>query len=109
MIYDQVTRSAAGYNDNDFVSYELPDARGRCAEAETTVWSISKLRADPTAAADHIRSLQEQLDRQTALALDKEIHSTAEESQVAHYKLKNAEDTIGRLNTKLRHERHRRR
>src|SRR5258707_13000270 len=90
IIYDQVTRSAAGYNDNDFVSYELPDARGRSAEAETTGWSVSKLRADPTAAADHIRNLQERLDRQTPLALDKDhvIQSIAEESQAAHDRLK---------------------
>jgi hypothetical protein len=76
------------------------NANARCAEAEITV---SNLRADLTAAMDHVRNIQEQLNRQAALLSDKDrtIRSISEESQVAHVKLKNAENKIADLNAKL--------
>jgi hypothetical protein len=83
-------------------------AKVRCVNAEAT---ISKLRADLTAAMDRVRSIQEQLDRQTELASGKDhiILSVTEESQVARIRLKYAEDKIERLNAKLKRERDRRR
>lgn len=75
-------------------------AKARCAEAEVIV---SKLRADLTAARNH-------LDRQTEVASSKDhiIQSVTEESQVAHVRLKYAEDKITHLNAKLQRERDRR-
>ena len=76
-------------------------AKARYAEAEATV---SKLRADLTAAMDR-------LDRQAEVASSKDhiIQSATDESQVAHVKLKYAEDKITHLNAKLQRERDRRR
>ena len=75
-------------------------AKARYAEAELIV---SKLRADLTAAMDH-------LDRQTEVASSKDhiIQSVTEKSQVAHVRLKYAEDKITHLNAKLQRERDRR-
>jgi hypothetical protein len=83
------------------------NARARCAEAEKSVF---KLRADLTAATDCVRHVQEQLDGQMVLALDKDdvIQSITEESQVARVKLKNAEDKAARLDAKLRRRHDRR-
>jgi hypothetical protein len=72
-------------------------ALARCEEAEVTV---SKLRADLSAAAEH-------LDRQ-AEAKDRIIQSITEKSQVAHVRLKYAEDKITHLNAKVQSERDRR-
>jgi DNA repair exonuclease SbcCD ATPase subunit len=75
-------------------------AKVRCAEAEVIV---SKLRADLSAAMEH-------LDRQTEVASSKDdiIQSVTEKSQVAHVRLKYAEDKITHLNAKLQSERDRR-
>ena len=75
-------------------------AKARCAEAEVIV---SKLRADLAAAMDH-------LGRQTEVASSKDeiIQSVTEKSQVAHVRLKYAENKITHLNAKLRQERDRR-
>jgi len=74
--------------------------KARCAEAEVIA---SKLRADLTAAMDH-------LDRQTEAASSKDhiIQSVTEKSQVTHVRLKYAEDKITHLNAKLQRERDRR-
>ena len=84
------------------------NAKARCAEAEITV---SNLRADLTAAMDHVRNIQEQLDCQAVLlsGKDRTIQSITEESQVAHVKLKNAENKIAGLNAKLQRSRDRHR
>ena len=52
---------------------------------------------------DRVRNVQEQLDRQMVLLSGKGhiLQSITEESQVAHVRLKNAENKIGRLNVKL--------
>jgi len=70
--------------------------KARCAEAEVTA---SKLRADLAAAMDHLH-------RQTEVASSKDhiIQSVTEKSQVAHVKLKYAENKITQLNAKLQHE-----
>ena len=75
-------------------------AKARCAEAEVIV---SKLCADLSATMEH-------LDRQTEVASSKDdiIQSVTEKSQVAHVRLKYAEDKITRLNAKLQSERDRR-
>jgi chromosome segregation ATPase len=75
-------------------------AKARRAEGEVIV---SKLRADLTAAMDH-------LERRTEVASSKDhiIQSVTEESQVAHVRLKYAEDKITHLNAKLQRERDRR-
>ena len=75
-------------------------AKARCAEAEVIV---SKLRADLTTAMNR-------LDRQTEVASSKDhiIQSATEESQVAHVRLKYAEDKITHLKAKLQRERDRR-
>ncbi len=129
-IYEQITRGIAGYDDliaehdhqrlKDLVStLEESDekrrqwkeiatsAKARCAEAELTV---SKLRADFTAVTNRVRVLQDQVDRRTKLASDKDniIQSITEESQVARVRLKYAEDKIAYLSVKLQHERDRR-
>jgi hypothetical protein len=129
-IYEQITRGAAGYDNliaehdhqrlKDLVStLEESDekrrqwkeiatsAKARCAETEMTV---SKLRADFTAVMDRVRDLQDQVDRRTKLASDKDdiIQSITEESQVARVRLKYAEDKIAYLSVKLQHERDRR-
>ncbi len=82
-------------------------AKALCAEAEETV---SKLRADLKATMDRVHYVQEQLDRQTELASGKDhiIQSITEESQVAHVRLKYAEDKIAHLDAKLQRERDRR-
>ena len=82
-------------------------AKARCVDAEATV---SKLRADLTTVMDRVRTVQEQLDRQTELASSKDhiILSVTEESQVARIRLKYAEDKIERLKAKLKRERDRR-
>jgi chromosome segregation ATPase len=74
-------------------------AKARCA-AEVIV---SKLRADLTAAMDH-------LDRQTEVVSSKDhtIQLVTEKSQVAQVRLKYAEDKITHLNAKLQRERDRR-
>ena len=76
-------------------------AKARSAEAEAVA---SKLRADLSVAMDR-------LDRQMEDASSKEhtIQSVTEESQVAHVRLKYAEDKIMHLNAKLQRERDRRR
>jgi hypothetical protein len=75
-------------------------AKARCAEAEVVV---SKLRADLTA-------VMGRLDRQTEVASSKDhiIQSVTEESQVAHVRLKYAEDKITHLIAKVQRERDRR-
>jgi hypothetical protein len=90
---------AAEYERERLVS-KRQRAKARCAEAEVT---MSKLRADLAAAMDH-------LDRQTEAASSKDniIQSVTEKSQVAHVRLKYAEDKIAQLNAKLQHERDRR-
>ncbi len=118
-IYEQITRGVAGYGDliaehdhqklKDLVSTlkesdekrrqwkEIAtSAKARCAEAEMTV---SKLRADLAAVMDQVRDLQDQVDRRTKLASDKDdiIQSITEESQVARVRLKYAEDKIAYL------------
>ena len=78
-------------------------AKSRCTEAEATA---VKLRADLKAALDRARNVQEQLNKQMKLASSKEhvIQSITKQSQVAHTKLKGAEDEIARLGAELRHE-----
>lgn len=87
---------AAEYERERLVS-KRQGAKARCAEAEVTV---SKLRADLSAAMEH-------LDRQTETK-DRIIQSVTEKSQVAHVRLKYAEDKITYLNAKVQKERDRR-
>jgi hypothetical protein len=83
------------------------DAKARCAKAEMTA---SKLRADLAAATDRVRNVQEQLDDHIELASGKNIltQSIAEESLMAHTRLKCAEDRITLLDAKLLDEQLRR-
>jgi hypothetical protein len=82
-------------------------AKAQCAEAENTAF---KLQVDLTAAIDRNRDIQEKLDHQLTLASDKDrvIQSIMEGSQVAHTKLKCAEDKIARLENELQQEKDRR-
>jgi DNA repair exonuclease SbcCD ATPase subunit len=82
-------------------------AEARREEAER---ASLELRVSLTGALDGAREAQEQWDRQTKLASDKEclLQSTSEELQVALAKLKDAEDEIARLVVKLQRERDRR-
>ena len=65
--------------------------------------TATKVRADLTAALDCLRDVREQLDRQTLLLSGKDhaIQSITEESQIAHVRLKNAENKLASLTTKL--------
>jgi chromosome segregation ATPase len=125
-IYEQITRAAAGYDDlvdcsDDYVEDQVTRiTKGTVAEELSRAHQqelhadllaaerereaiVSKLRADLTAAMDH-------LDRQTKVVSTKDhiIQSVTEESQVARVRLKYAEDKITHLNAKLQRERDRR-
>ncbi|KAI0279065.1 hypothetical protein BC826DRAFT_608177 [Russula brevipes] len=82
-------------------------AKAQCAEAENTAF---KLQVDLTVAIDRNRDIQEKLDHQLTLASDNAhvVQSIMEGSQVAHTKLKCAEDKIARLENELQQEKDRR-
>ena len=80
------------------------NARACHAKTESTMTS---LREDLEVALDWVREVREQLDCQTLLlsSKDRAIQSITEESQVSNVRLKNAEDKIARLTTKLQYAR----
>ena len=86
--------------------WEIIATNARACHAKTEL-TVTSLREDLEVALDWVRDIQEQLDSQTLLLSSKDcaIQSITEESQVAHVRLKNAEDKIARLTTKLQYAR----